>query len=68
MAADIADRPDLVDLDCAVIRHRGLDHFGEIAEMAVIDRNAKAGSLGQLPLPHPETSRTFSRQPRARPC
>ena len=40
VAADVADRPHFVDLDLAVIRHRGLDDLGEIAEMAVIEGDA----------------------------
>ena len=48
LAADVADDPDMVELDVARSRHRRLHHFGEIAEMTEIEGDAFAGARGKL--------------------
>src|SRR5271166_172903 len=47
LAADVADDPDMIELDVARSRDRRLHHLGEITEMAEVEGDAFAGALGK---------------------
>src|SRR5690554_4332764 len=47
VAADIAGSPDVVDLDLAPRTEADFDHFGEIAEVAVVEAEALGASVGR---------------------
>src|SRR6266850_1506694 len=50
LAADIAGRPDLVDLQFIVLTYAELDHFREITPMRELESDAHAGVLGESAL------------------
>ena len=47
LAADVADDPDMIELDVAGGRDGRLHHLGEIAEVAEVEGDALAGALRQ---------------------